>query len=106
MEDFSKWKQLKHDRILPVYGISYGFGPVLSIVFPWMHNGSLSAYLDKHYDDFTGTQKFGLVSLVSNKPHDSSRLLSQLADVAAGLQYRTSCQLPTHRDKLILVHGA
>jgi len=70
MDDFSRWKQLEHDRILPLYGITYGFGPVPAIVSPWMDNGSLSTYLDKHYDDLTETHKFAL-----------------LADVADGLQY-------------------
>ncbi|OAX39444.1 kinase-like protein [Rhizopogon vinicolor AM-OR11-026] len=70
MDDFFKWKQLKHDHILPLYGITYGFGPVLAIVSPWMHNGSLSTYLDKHHDNLTQVHKFDL-----------------LADVAAGLQY-------------------
>jgi hypothetical protein len=104
MDGFSKWKQLKHDHIPLVYGIIYGFGPVPAIVSLWMHNGSLSAYLDMHYDDLTITQKIGPASPASDKPYDSSGLLSQHTDVAAGLQSRTSCQLPMHRD--ILVHGA
>ncbi|KAJ8596863.1 kinase-like protein [Rhizopogon salebrosus TDB-379] len=80
MDDFFQWKQLKHDHILPVYGITYGFGPVPAIVSPWMHNGSLSVYLDKHHSDITVTQKFAL-----------------LADVAAGLQYLHSKEL-AHTD--------
>jgi serine/threonine protein kinase len=96
MDDFFKWKQLKHNHILPVYGITYGFGLVPAIVSPWMHNGSLSAYLDKHHNDITVTQRFALVSPASNKSHNSSRLLLQLADVAAGLQYRTLCHLEMH----------
>jgi len=31
-----------------------------------MDNGSLSMYLDKHYDDLTGTCKFSLVSPTSD----------------------------------------
>ncbi|KAG2041326.1 hypothetical protein BDR03DRAFT_1007172, partial [Suillus americanus] len=70
MNDFSKWKPLRHDNILILYGFAYGFGPVPAIVSPWMSNGSLSTYLDKNYDSLSMANKFGL-----------------LADVAAGLQY-------------------
>ncbi|KAG1897311.1 kinase-like domain-containing protein [Suillus fuscotomentosus] len=70
MDDFCKWKLLRHDNILSLYGIAYGFGPVPAIVFPWMTNGSLSTYLGKNYDSLSGAHKFSL-----------------LADVAAGLQY-------------------
>ncbi|KAJ8596837.1 kinase-like protein [Rhizopogon salebrosus TDB-379] len=80
MDDFFKWKQLKHNHILPVYGIAYGFGLVPAIVSPWMHNGSLSSYLNKHHNDITVTQRFAL-----------------LADVAAGLQYLHSKEL-AHAD--------
>ncbi|KAG2339254.1 kinase-like protein [Suillus weaverae] len=74
MDDFHKWQPLRHDNILPLYGITYGFGPVPAIVSPWMPNGSLSTYLDKNYDSLSEAHKFGL-----------------LADVAAGLQYRMPC---------------
>ncbi|KAG0701072.1 kinase-like domain-containing protein [Suillus ampliporus] len=80
MDDFQKWKPLRHDNILPLCGITYGFGPVPAIVSPWMHNGSLSTYLDKHYDHLSEAQKFGL-----------------LADVAAGLQYLHSNEV-AHAD--------
>ncbi|KAJ8590698.1 kinase-like protein [Rhizopogon salebrosus TDB-379] len=70
MDDFSKWKQLQHEHILPLCGITHNFGPVPAIVSPWMDNGSLSTYLRKEYDNLTETNKFSL-----------------LADIAAGLQY-------------------
>jgi hypothetical protein len=62
MDDFHKWKPLRHDNILPLSGITYGFGPVPAIVSPWMSNGSLSTYLDKNYDSLSAAHKFGLVS--------------------------------------------
>jgi hypothetical protein len=65
MDDFSKWKQLQHEHILPLCGIAHYFGPVPAIVSPWMDNGSLSTYLHKDYDNLTETQKFSLVSLPS-----------------------------------------
>jgi len=76
MEDFRKWKPLRHDNILTLYGITYGFGPVPAIVSPWMSNGSLNTYLDKNYANLSQAQKFSL-----------------LADVAAGLQYLHSCKV-------------
>lgn len=80
MNDFSKWKPLRHDNILILYGFAYGFGPVPAIVSPWMSNGSLSTYLDKNYDSLSMANKFGL-----------------LADVAAGLQYLHSNEV-AHAD--------
>ncbi|KAG2140920.1 kinase-like domain-containing protein [Suillus bovinus] len=80
MDDFRKWKPLRHDNILPLCGITYGFGPVPAIVSPWMPNGSLSTYLDRNYDILSGADKFGL-----------------LADVAAGLQYLHSNEV-AHAD--------
>jgi hypothetical protein len=62
MDDFSKWKQLQHEHILPLCGITHNFGPVPAIVSPWMDNGSLSTYLHKEYDNLTETKKFSLVS--------------------------------------------
>ncbi|OJA17909.1 hypothetical protein AZE42_09199, partial [Rhizopogon vesiculosus] len=77
MDDFSRWKQLKHDHILPLCGITYGFGPVPAMVYPWMHNGTLSTYLDKHHDNLTQIHKFDLVSppckycITTHRSHDS-----------------------------------
>jgi serine/threonine protein kinase len=80
MDDFRKWKPLRHANILPLCGITYGFGPVPAIVSPWMSNGSLSTYLDKNYDSLSQARKFSL-----------------LADVAAGLQYLHSKEV-AHAD--------
>ncbi|KAG1805812.1 kinase-like domain-containing protein [Suillus subaureus] len=80
INDFRKWKPLRHDNILTLCGIAYGFGPVPASVYPWMSNGSLSTYLDKNYDDLSMTHKFGL-----------------LVDVAAGLQYLHSNEV-AHAD--------
>ncbi|KAJ8585675.1 hypothetical protein M405DRAFT_824550 [Rhizopogon salebrosus TDB-379] len=65
MDDFSKWNQLKHDHILPLCGITYGFGPVPAIVSPWMDNGFLSKYPHKYYDNLTETHKISLASPLS-----------------------------------------
>jgi serine/threonine protein kinase len=39
--------RLKHTNILPVYGYTFGFGPVMAIVSPWAENGNLTAYIGR-----------------------------------------------------------
>ena len=39
--------KLKHPHILPVYGYTFGFGPLMAIVSPWAENGNLTAYLER-----------------------------------------------------------
>ncbi|KAG1882778.1 hypothetical protein F4604DRAFT_352390 [Suillus subluteus] len=36
------WIQLSHDNILPLEGVTEGFGPLPALVTPWMENGSLN----------------------------------------------------------------
>ncbi|KAH7882643.1 kinase-like domain-containing protein [Phlebopus sp. FC_14] len=64
------WKRLDHPNIVPFLGTVYGFGPYLSLVSPWMPNGTLQTFLAAHNDKLTIRQRFQL-----------------LKDVAAGLQY-------------------
>ncbi|TDL20548.1 kinase-like protein [Rickenella mellea] len=43
------WQQLKHENILPFFGISENeFQPKLALVSPWMEGGTLIAYLRDH----------------------------------------------------------
>ena len=62
MDDISKWKQFDHECVLPLFGITYAFGPVPAIVSPWMDNGSLTTYLDRHHHSLSETHKLDLVS--------------------------------------------
>ena len=41
------WVGLNHRNVLPLYGITGGFGPFPAFVCPWAHNGTLSEYLEK-----------------------------------------------------------
>ncbi|KAG2352488.1 kinase-like domain-containing protein [Suillus spraguei] len=61
---------LKHRNILPVYGYSLGFGPLVAIVTPWADNGSLVHYLEWHGEMLSTRARFSILS-----------------DVAIGLQY-------------------
>ncbi|KAG2352496.1 kinase-like domain-containing protein, partial [Suillus spraguei] len=63
------WIQLSHDSILPLEGVTDGFGPLPAFVTPWMENGSLNEYLRPE------------VNLSREKK------LTMIREVAAGLQY-------------------
>ena len=63
-------KQLRHDNILPFYGVStteYDF----CLVFPWYENGNIMDYLKK----MLGADKFDLASAFRQILH-SRRLLA------------------------------
>lgn len=56
-------KQLKHNNILPFYGVSTTVSD-FCLVFPWYRNGNIVDYLKGHPD----TNQFDLVSTLG-KPH-------------------------------------
>ncbi|KAG2140662.1 kinase-like domain-containing protein [Suillus clintonianus] len=62
--------QLSHDHILPLEGITEGFGPLPALVAPWMENGSLNEYLRLQFSQLSRPMK-----------------LQMVGDIAAGLQY-------------------
>ncbi|KAG2144095.1 kinase-like domain-containing protein [Suillus bovinus] len=57
--------QLLHNNILPLEGVIEGFGPLPTLVAPWMENGSLDDYLEREFVGLSWERK----------------------EVAAGLQY-------------------
>ncbi|KAH7871132.1 uncharacterized protein C8R40DRAFT_1122895 [Lentinula edodes] len=59
------WKQLNHPNILPLYGITSGFGPYDSLVCPWMENGSVSRYMEKWGDILSMTDRLQLLCEVA-----------------------------------------
>ncbi|KAJ8582913.1 kinase-like protein [Rhizopogon salebrosus TDB-379] len=61
----------KHPNILPIYGCTFGFGPLMAIVSPWAENGNLIDYM-KHVDTATLTVV---------------RRFQILKDITAGLKY-------------------
>ena len=46
-QELNVWVGLQHRNVLPLYGITDGFGPFLAFVCPWADNGTLSEYLEK-----------------------------------------------------------
>ncbi|KAG1737432.1 hypothetical protein EDB19DRAFT_1717946 [Suillus lakei] len=63
------WIQLLHDNILPLEGVTKGFGPLPTFFAPWMENGTLNDYL---------RQEVGLLR---------EKKLTMVREVAASLQY-------------------
>ncbi|KIK91331.1 hypothetical protein PAXRUDRAFT_830937 [Paxillus rubicundulus Ve08.2h10] len=43
-----RWKTFVHKNVLPVYGTTLNFGPLPSLVCPWVDGGSLTHYLEIH----------------------------------------------------------
>ncbi|KAG2158176.1 kinase-like domain-containing protein [Suillus bovinus] len=59
-------KILRHNNIVPLWGIATGFGPMPELrclVSPWMPNGTLSAYLASKHNDLTVLDRSHLDSL-------------------------------------------
>ncbi|KAG2031167.1 kinase-like domain-containing protein [Suillus americanus] len=68
--DLQRNAQLKHANLVPLLGITQGFGPLPAIVCPWMPKGSLTMLLERDFQQLTLT-----------------RMLQILKDVASALQY-------------------
>jgi hypothetical protein len=65
LDDFHARKQLRHENLLPLLGFSRDFGPLPAMVSPWVHNGSLTTYLEHHFTELTIEQKLRIVSCFS-----------------------------------------
>ncbi|KAL4065121.1 hypothetical protein J3A83DRAFT_416262 [Scleroderma citrinum] len=47
-QEIHTWMRLpRHENVLPLYGVALGFGPLPSLVLPWMYNGTLTSYLER-----------------------------------------------------------
>lgn len=49
MDKITRWLQLHHKNVLPLYGIAYDFGHFPSLVTPWVNEGSLNGYIANHH---------------------------------------------------------
>ncbi|KAG2335581.1 hypothetical protein BDR05DRAFT_1006659 [Suillus weaverae] len=58
-------KQLHHEHLLPLLGFSREFGLLPGMVSPWMHNGSLTTYLEHHLTELTIGQKLQILRHVA-----------------------------------------
>ena len=85
-------QSLKHENILPLYGVTSDFGPYNSSVYPWQENGNLNEYLKSRgawlclSERYRIVRSFQLFSLIKPLSFD----MPQLSDVSAGISYRES----------------
>lgn len=56
------WGRLRHDSILPLWGVANNFGHYPAMVCPWADNGTLTGYLERQHDLLSFQDKFCLVS--------------------------------------------
>ncbi|KAF9222663.1 kinase-like protein [Gyrodon lividus] len=86
------WARLRHENVVPLLGIVFGFGPLPSMVCPWIANGSLTGYL-KRWD----------------KGLEIGHRLALLQDITAGVQYLHSQSIvhgDLHSDNVLIdQHG-
>ncbi|KAG1805809.1 kinase-like domain-containing protein [Suillus subaureus] len=63
------WATLEDIHILPLLGLTWGFGPLPALVCPWVEHGTLYSYLELNNEDLSLGSRFhilqGLVSAVS-----------------------------------------
>ncbi|KAG2103158.1 kinase-like domain-containing protein [Suillus cothurnatus] len=74
------WLKLKHENIVPLWGVTDGAGSVPALVSPWLENGALTGFLQRKHETLSSSEKVAL-----------------LRDVARGLQYLHS-KLIVHGD--------
>ncbi|KAF8557092.1 kinase-like protein [Imleria badia] len=73
-------RRLEHRNIVPLLGVTQGFGPILAAVLPWMLNGTLHSFLKSKGQTLTKLERLRLVH-----------------GVASGLEYLHSIPI-FHRD--------
>jgi hypothetical protein len=56
------WLELHHDNLLPIFGMTLGFGPLPALVCPWMENGTLTRYLEHNHHQITASTRKAMVS--------------------------------------------
>jgi len=54
-------KRLEHPNIVPLLGVTKGFGPIPGVVFPWMSNGSLHSFLKNKGQTLTLVERLQLL---------------------------------------------
>ncbi|KAG1893554.1 kinase-like domain-containing protein [Suillus fuscotomentosus] len=55
------WATLKDVHILPLIGLTWGFGPLPALVCPWVENGLLHSYLELKHDDLSLGLRFHIL---------------------------------------------
>ena len=104
------WRRLKHDNIVPLLGIAYGFGmqDAVSLVSSWMPNGTLASSLEKHDNELGVAHRLKLVRpqtlfslLFSHRVRNCSCWTFPTGYITVRLYYRYL----TLEEKLLAVHS-
>ncbi|KIJ11223.1 hypothetical protein PAXINDRAFT_171836 [Paxillus involutus ATCC 200175] len=64
LREASVWAQLSHKNILPLYGVTYEFGLLPSLVSSWTSNGSLEQFLGAN--DLLMPQKINMLTQIAD----------------------------------------
>ncbi|KIJ09447.1 hypothetical protein PAXINDRAFT_102242 [Paxillus involutus ATCC 200175] len=64
-DQVEQWKTLVHNNVLPVYGTTRDFGPLPSLVCPWVDGGSLTHYLERN-PDLSPEKRHGILLQISD----------------------------------------
>ncbi|KAF8123455.1 kinase-like domain-containing protein [Boletus edulis] len=54
-------RRLEHSNIIPLLGVTYGFGPILAAILPWMENGTLHSFLKNKGQTLSIVERLNLV---------------------------------------------
>ena len=65
LRDYRARRQLEHENLLPLLGFCREFRLLPAMITPWMHNGSLTTYLDRNFAQLTMESKLRIVSCFS-----------------------------------------
>ncbi|KAG1906275.1 kinase-like domain-containing protein [Suillus fuscotomentosus] len=55
------WLKLEHENIVPLWGVTDGFGSLPALISPWLENGSLTEYLQYKHEILFDDGKFALL---------------------------------------------
>lgn len=64
--ELTVWRDMAHPHVLPLLGVVSDFGPYMSMVCPWMENGSVTRYLERCGDLVGMVERMGLVAQVAD----------------------------------------
>ncbi|KAF9244248.1 kinase-like domain-containing protein [Melanogaster broomeanus] len=82
------WVDLDHDNVLPLFGISMGFGQFPAMICPWLENGPLTSFLEHRHESLTMGERLTLIGIPWSFALSANLMsMPQLRDVAMGLQY-------------------
>jgi len=95
--------RLQHRHILPIYGYTYGFGPLKAIVSPWAGKGNLTAYLKHLGAALCLVRRFQIVSLlyISRQRQTDRNVSSEISRMAWNIVCISfQCPIQSHNSLL------